>query len=78
MAAYLIHSNRYLIFYDQIGDGRSQNPHVSNNKLDGKLMRINNNDRASIIQFLNALNDNSFDKIIPSRVPSNLHVGGNI
>jgi cytochrome c peroxidase len=67
-----------LNFYDQVGDRRSQNPHVANNRLDGNLRRINNNDRGLIIQFLNALNDNSFDKTIPSRVASNLHVGGKI
>jgi cytochrome c peroxidase len=67
-----------LNFYDQVGDGRSQNPHVANNRLDRSLRRINNNDRALIIQFLNALNDDSYDKVIPSRVPSNLHVGGRI
>lgn len=67
-----------LNFYDQVGDRRSQNPHVPNNRLDGNLRRINNNDRALIIQFLNTLNDSSFDKTIPSRVSSNLHVGGNI
>lgn len=67
-----------LNFYDQVGDRRSQNAHVSANNLDGKLQHINNNDRQLIIQLLNALNDNSFDKTIPARVPSNLHVGGNL
>ncbi len=67
-----------LNFYDRIGDHRSQNAHVSDNQLDGKLQRINNRDRQLIIQFLTSLNDPSFDKTIPTRVPSNLHVGGNI
>jgi cytochrome c peroxidase len=70
--------NQVLNFYDQIGDGRSQNSHVNNNQLDGNLQRINNNDRASIIQFLNALNDPGFDKSIPATVPSGLHPGGNL
>ncbi len=67
-----------LNFYDQIGDGRSQNAHVNNNQLDGNLQRINNNDRAAIIQFLNALNDANFDKSIPGTVPSGLHPGGSL
>jgi cytochrome c peroxidase len=37
------------------------------------------NDAAySIITFLGALNDDSFDKTIPSRVPSGLSPGGRI
>lgn len=67
-----------LDFYDQIGEGRSQNPHVSNGQLDGKLQRINRRDSDAIIQFLNALNDASFDKSIPASVPSGFHVGGNL
>jgi len=31
-----------------------------------------------IIAFLNALNDDNFDKIIPNSVPSGLPVGGNM
>ena len=32
----------------------------------------------AIIAFMNALNDDSFDKTIPDSVPSGLPVGGNI
>ncbi len=67
-----------LDFYDRIGDGRSQNPHVSNRQLDGKLQRIGRGDKDAIIQFLNALNDGNFDKSVPVAVPSGLHVGGNL
>ena len=67
-----------LNFYDQVGEGSSQNGHVSNNQLDGNLQRINRNDKDAIIQFLNSLNDNSFDKSIPASVPSGLHPGGNL
>ena len=67
-----------LSFYDQVGNRRSQNPRVGNNLLDGKLQRIDERDQASIIQFLGALNDGSFDKSIPSSVPSGLHPGGNL
>ena len=69
--------DQVLNFYDQVGDRRSQNAHVNANNLDGKLQRINNNDRQLIIQFLNTLNDASFDKTIPTTVPSGLHPGGN-
>jgi cytochrome c peroxidase len=65
-------------FYDQLGNGRSQNPHIPNSNLDTKLSGINDNQRALIIEFLKALDDNSFDKTIPARVPSNLNPGGNI
>lgn len=67
-----------LDFYEQVGDHRSQNRNVSNSALDENLQRINNREKASIIQFLNALNDASFDKSIPASVPSGLHPGGNL
>ena len=67
-----------LNFYDQVGDRHAQNPNVSANNLDGNLQRINNNDRQLIIQFLSTLNDTSFDKSIPTVVPSGLPPGGNL
>ena len=67
-----------LDFYERIGDDRSQNTHVGNNQLDGNLQRLNDRDKAAIIQFLNALNDPGFDKSIPSSVPSGLRPGGNL
>lgn len=67
-----------LDFYKAAGDRRSQNAHVSNNQLDNNLQRINDRDKAAIIQFLSALNDTDFDKTIPATVPSGLHPGGNI
>ena len=67
-------------FYDRIGDGNSQNPHVSRQQLDGNLRRINlrNNEQAQIVAFLTALTDTNFDKSIPTSVPSKLNPGGNI
>ena len=65
-------------FYDEVGNGQSQNSHVSANSLDANLQRINNNDRQLIIEFLGTLNDASFDKTIPTDVPSGLHPGGNL
>ncbi len=69
--------SQVLDFYEQVGRGRSQNSHVSNGQLDPKLRGIGDNDKAAIIQFLQSLNDNSFDRNIPTAVPSNLHPGGN-
>ena len=69
--------DQVLNFYDQVGDHRSQNSHVSGNNLDVNLQRINNNDRQLIIQFLGSLNDSNFDRSIPTGVPSGLQAGGN-
>lgn len=70
--------NEVLNFYDQIGEGRAQNSHVRANQLDGNLQRLGRDDRDAIIQFLNSLNDNGFDKTVPTTVPSGLHPGGRI
>jgi cytochrome c peroxidase len=67
-----------LDFYERVGDHRSQNTHVGNNQLDENLRRLNGNDKEAIIEFLQALNDDSFDKTIPASVPSGLHPGGRI
>lgn len=67
-----------LDFYEQVGNHRSQNSHVSNNELDRNLQRINDRDKAVMIQFINALSDGSFDKSIPTTVPSGMHPGGNL
>jgi cytochrome c peroxidase len=67
-------------FYERIGDGNSQNPHVARQQLDANVRRINlrNNQQAQIVAFLNALTDTNFDKSIPTRVPSKLNPGGTI
>ena len=67
-------------FYDRIGDGNSQNPHVGRQQLDAQVRRINlrNNEQAEIVAFLNALTDTGFDKSIPASVPSKLNPGGTI
>ncbi|MDQ6608612.1 MAG: cytochrome-c peroxidase, partial [Bacteroidota bacterium] len=70
--------NEVLNFYDQVGNGRSQNVHVSNNQLDRNLQRVDRRDIDNIIQFLQALNDNGFDKVIPPALPSGLHPGGSL
>lgn len=72
--------NQVVNFYDRIGDGNSQNPHVSRQQLDANVRRINlrNNEQAQIVAFLNALTDTNFDKTIPVSVPSKLNPGGAI
>lgn len=68
-----------LEFYDDV-DEESQNPNIESNKRAEKLRQLDLPDDkvASIIAFLNSLNDETFDKDIIARVPSNLKPGGNI
>ena len=71
--------NRVLDFYDDNNDD-AQNENVNDNELDRDLRRLNGidgRDRDAIIQFLNALNDDNFDRTIPTSVPSGLTPGGN-
>ncbi len=72
--------NQVATFYDRIGDGNSQNPHVPRQQLDTQVRRINlrNNEQAQLVAFLNALTDTGFDKTIPASVPSKLNPGGTI
>jgi cytochrome c peroxidase len=65
-----------LEFYDDL----PENPNVRRRDVDPLARRLNDPDDAAdaIIAFLGALNDDSFDKSIPSRVPSGLNVGGRI
>jgi cytochrome c peroxidase len=59
---------------------RSRNGNVGRDQLDPLLLRLRgvNNARGDLIEFLNALNDDSFDGTIPTQVPSGLHPGGRI
>jgi cytochrome c peroxidase len=68
-----------LSFYNQVRR-RPRNPNVERDQIDPLLRRLRNvNGAASdVIEFLGALNDDSFDKTIPVRVPSGLHPGGRI
>lgn len=69
-----------LRFYDDVEDGDSENRNVRRGQLDPLLRELNDVDDETreIIDFLDALNDDSFDKTIPKRVPSGLAPGGNI
>ena len=68
-------------FYDDIEGGESQNPNVPNSQMDELIDDLDAPDgrRADdIVVFLESLSDPSFDKTIPSRVPSGLNPGGDI
>ncbi len=67
-----------LRFY-RTGRRRPLNPNVQRDALDPLLAQVNvGRGRPEILEFLNALNDDGFDKQIPTRVPSGLRPGGNI
>ena len=68
-----------LNFYDDAGR-RPQNRNVRRGQLDPLLRRLDdvNDVEEGVIEFLSALNDESFDKTIPARVPSDLPPGGRI
>ena len=69
-----------LEFYEDMASKDPRDPHVTREKLDplARNMNVNFKDFRLIIEFLNALNDDNFDKKIPEKVPSGLKVGGNI
>ena len=69
-------------FYEEIaeGDDDQRNVNVAENELDEEMqdLDLEEDQIDAIIEFLNTLNDDSFDKTIPDSVPSGLPVGGNI
>ena len=69
-----------LDFYDDRGRRRGSNPNVGRDQLDPLLRTLDDVDdhERELIEFLNALNDDSFDKVIPTQVPSGLNPGGRI
>jgi len=69
-----------LDFYDDGGRRRRRNQNVARDQLDPLLRRLRDVDdvERELIEFLNALNDDSFDKTIPALVPSGLPPGGRI
>jgi cytochrome c peroxidase len=63
-------------FYNN-GRRRVRNPNVRRDQLDPLLNQLNvRRGGSDIIEFLNALNDDGFDKQIPKQVPSGLIPGG--
>lgn len=71
---------RVLEFYEDISNGKERNPGVSSEKFDPFVheLKLSVKEMSLIISFLNTLNDENFDKVIPESVPSGLAVGGNI
>ena len=71
-----------LEFYDDVSGrrGRARNQRVSREQLDPLVRQLRDpDDRAGdLIAFLESLTDDSFDRTIPTRVPSTLRPGGNI
>jgi len=79
-----------LNFYRRVSRGRGRgrggfaqrgvNPNVDRGDLDPLLRQLNMRGRGQreIIAFLRALDDPSFDRTVPARVPSGLTVGGQI
>jgi cytochrome c peroxidase len=57
-----------------------RNPNVSRQEVDPLVRQLRRPARAAdeLVEFLNALNDDSFDKSVPSHVPSGLNPGGRI
>ena len=79
-----MHSGRFtdleqvIEFYDVAADGRSANPNVKREDIDPKVRQLKIQNVQAIIAFLLTLSDDNFDKSIPTKVPSQLNVGGNI
>ncbi len=67
-----------LEFYEDIAGGKIRNPHVKPGQIDGlvKEMTVNFKDISRIVEFINVLNDESFDRTTPPKVPSGLPPGG--
>ena len=69
-----------LTFYEDLHGKELPNLHVNRAQLDtlAQQLDVQFKDIDQIIQFLNTLNDRSYDKKIPKSVPSGLPVGGQI
>lgn len=70
-----------LEFYEDLSGNQIANPRVTPGMLDplvARKLRLEFRDIQAIIAFLDALNDDDFDKRLPERVPSGLPVGGNL
>jgi len=69
-----------LEFYEDLSGGKIANSTIKPQQIDPLTEKLNVDfkDISLIVEFLNSLNDENYDKSIPSRVPSNLLVGGNI
>lgn len=70
--------DQVLLFYEDVAGGKVLNPKVKTGQMDtlATHMDVNFKDISRIVEFLNTLNDDSFDKTIPTSVPSGLRVMG--
>lgn len=69
-----------LEFYEDLAGDLIANPKVNASQIDPKIakLKVDFKDISAIVEFLGTLNDESYDKTIPKKVPSGLKVGGNI
>ncbi len=69
-----------LEFYEDIAGGKMRNPHMKAEQVDPLVreMTVNFKDISRIVEFINVLSDDSFDRTVPDRVPSGLPPGGNL
>lgn len=67
-------------FYDDVGDRDERNVNLERNQVDPLTRTLDDPDdhERELLAFLNALNDDDFDRRIPDRVPSGLNPGGEI
>jgi cytochrome c peroxidase len=70
--------HQVLQFYEDIAGGKILNPRVKQVDTLASQMHVNFRDISRIVEFLNTLNDDNFDKTVPERVPSGLKVKGNL
>ena len=69
-----------LEFYEDLAGDVIANPKVKVSQVDPKIakLKVDFKDISAITEFLGTLNDESYDKTIPKKVPSGLRVGGDI
>lgn len=69
-----------LEFYEDLAGDKIRNPLVGKEQIDPivEILQVDFKDISLIVEFLNTLNDDQFDRTIPKRVPSGLPVGGNL
>lgn len=70
--------DQVLMFYEDIAGGKIMNSNLKMGEIDtlATHMDVNFKDISSIVEFLNCLNDDNFDKTVPEKVPSGLKVMG--
>ncbi|MBX2923128.1 MAG: cytochrome-c peroxidase [Chitinophagaceae bacterium] len=69
-----------LLFYEDLHGKELANKNLKRSQLDtlALKLKVQFKDIDAIVEFLNTLNDNSYDRKIPESVPSGLPVGGKI